>query len=151
MPYLSAYFCNIQPDGSPMDGDAAPGVGGEGEAKEGQEEEEDVEDAALSAQREAAQSEIELYARVKRTITRVLRAKTKKNPLPVSMYRNTGTVNGYDKAAIDVVCSPLTIGAIEQTFAVEYKEVQDSYRSVDDEGNLVTRTQYFDVKVCAVS
>ena len=62
------------------------------------------------------------------------------------MLRSIGSVNGYDKTSMEVVCAPLTVGAIEQTFAVEYKEVQDTYKSVDDEGNLVTRVQYFDVK-----
>ncbi len=94
-----------------------------------------------------AESILELEQRVKRSVTRVLRAKQAAYPFPIALKKYEHMVDAYGATSMDVLCAPLTIGQISQRFCVEYDQVQDAYNSVDDIGAPVKRKQYFDVKV----
>lgn len=94
-----------------------------------------------------AANEAELAARVKRTTTEVLRRKQRENPLPLSLASAEGFVDGYNASSLDVVCAPLSVGPIEQTFTVSFAKVKDADASVDDLGEPVTREQRFTVRV----
>ena len=94
-----------------------------------------------------AETVLELDQRVRRTITKVLRAKQAAYPQPISLKNYSHAVEGYGGTSLDVVCAPLLTGSISQRFCVEYAKVQNSFMSVDDTGALVKRKQYFDVAV----
>ena len=96
---------------------------------------------------EPAVNEAVLAARVKRITTDVLRRKQRENPLPLSLVSYEGFVNGYDASSLEVVCAPLAVGPIEQTFTVSFAQVKNADRSVDDLGEVVTREQHFTVRV----
>ena len=60
---------------------------------------------------------------------------------------NRGDVDGYGGVTLDVLCAPLSIGAIECQFAVTFDQVENEHRSVDGQGRLVTKEQLFTCRV----
>jgi len=96
-----------------------------------------------------AESAVDLEQRVRRAVTKVLRAKKLENPVPISLKSMTHKIDGYGTASMEVICAPLDIGSIKQRFCVEYLSVKDSDKSLNDLQELVLRKQYFDVRVVA--
>ena len=96
-----------------------------------------------------AENALDLEQRVRRAVTKVLRAKKQANPVPISLRSMAHRIDGYGTASMDVICAPLAVGSITQRFCVEYSTVKDIDRSKDDLGELVKRKQYFDVSVMA--
>jgi hypothetical protein len=94
-----------------------------------------------------AESVLELDQRVRRTASKVLRAKKAANPLPISLKTMTHKVDGYGVASVDVNCASLSVGSVTQRFCVEFLGVKDADKSVDDQGEAVKRLQYFTVTV----
>jgi hypothetical protein len=60
---------------------------------------------------------------------------------------NRGDVDGYGGVTLDVLCAPLSVGAIECQFAVTFDQVENEHRSVDGQGRLVTKEQLFTCRV----
>jgi len=96
---------------------------------------------------EVASCEAELDARVKRTMTEVLRRKQRENPFPLSMQASMGEVDGYGNTSLQVVCAPLAIGKVEQNFTITFDGVKDTDGTEDDLGKPVMRHQTFSVRV----
>jgi len=94
-----------------------------------------------------AETDVELAARVRRITTEVLRKKQRESPQPLTLASFEGSVPGYGTTALTVVCAPLVVGPIEQDFNVVFTEVKDADKSVNDEGELVTREQRLTVRV----
>lgn len=118
-------------------GDGAPGD----EAVE--EYVEEVPDYAM----DAAVNESDLLYRVQRVVTQVYRKMKYENPFPLSASFEAGVVDGYGNTSLDIICAPLSVGALQQLFAVRFKGVEDSSMTVDDSGELVKREQFVTVSV----
>jgi len=96
-----------------------------------------------------AENALDLEQRVRRAVTKVLRAKKVANPVPMSLKSMTHKIDGYSTTSMEVLCAPLAVGPIKQRFCVEYLSVKDSDKSLNDLQEPVLRKQYFDVQVAA--
>jgi hypothetical protein len=138
--------------------------------------------------RDSATNEFELWTRIKRILTKILREKKQQQAKPFVCYISSsfedpssptkqqqssdntinnnnsnednsdihirkeilvkeGLVPGYDAVQLTVRAAPLLLGILEREFVVKFHQVDESMKSVDEKGILVTKEQFIRVKV----
>jgi hypothetical protein len=98
---------------------------------------------------EPALNEAELSARVRRVLNNVLRTKTRENPVPFSFRTVESSIDGYSSTSVEVICAPLKIGSLEAVFSIIFNKVRNSAKSIDENGDFITKEQLVTVKVVA--
>ena len=133
-------FTISRPDDSSSDhASAGVGVGVDVAAEE-------TEDEIMSS--EPALQEAELMARVKRTVTLVVRRKRKQHPFPLS-YPEAGHVDGYSETTLDVTCAPLLSGELEQICKIFFSGVRDVDKTAPQDGVAAQGEQQFSITALA--
>jgi len=108
---------------------------------------EDVLEGILKA--DPAQTETELWSRVKRIMTSVLQLKKHTNPFPLDIEPTSSIIDGYGETTVNVVCAPLIVGTAQQDFEVTFHQVDESMQTVDGNNKLIKKE--VDVAVDVIS
>lgn len=105
--------------------------------------------------------EAELWARVRRVRTAVLRAKQQAQARTFVCYAQSsvdpatshetllldGLLPGYSTETLTVRCAPLKVGLFTRRFHIVFQDVDEGQGSVDGQGQLVTQVQEIEVVV----